>query len=68
MSISASAFVQGVVEVVGFAVAVASAEAAGSDVGGAFADDGAGVVGKAVVPFGVEAEAELPEDADEELE
>jgi hypothetical protein len=63
-----SALVKLGAEVVVCAVAVSSEEAAGADVDGAFADDGAGVVGKAVVPFGLEAFVEPPEDFDESAE
>jgi hypothetical protein len=65
---SASALIQDVVEVVVAAVAVSSEEPAGADVCGSFADDGAGVVGKAVIPLYVEAFVEAPEVVDEQAE
>jgi hypothetical protein len=67
-STSVIVLVQRVVVALGEADAVAAEEASGSDVGGAFGEDAAGVVGKGVVPFGLEAFAEAPEVGDEEGE
>ena len=50
MSMSWRALVQGVVLVVGGAVAVSAEEAAGADVGGSSFEDVARVVGKALAP------------------
>ena len=63
---SVSARFQRFVEVVVDAVPVSAEESAGSDVGGAAAEDVAGVVGKALAPFGVVGLFEA-EGADEEF-
>ena len=62
------AFVQRVVVAFVEADAVAAEESSWSDVGGAFGEDASRVVGKAVVPFVVEALGEAPEVGEEELE
>lgn len=63
-----AAFVQRVVVAFGEPDAVASEEPSWPDVGGAFREDASRVVGKAVVPFVVEALGEAPEVGEEELE
>lgn len=63
---SVIALVQALEEVVVGACSVASEESSWADVGCSFGDDGAGVVGEAVVAFGVEGVTEPPEVDDEE--
>ena len=67
-SMSWRALVQGVVLVVGGAVAVSAEEASGSDVGGSAFEDVAGVVGKAVAPCGIVGGFEAEGAVDEEAE
>ena len=68
MSTVESALVQLFVVAFGEFDAVAAEDASWADVVGSVGEDAAGVVGKAVVPLGVEALAEAPEVGDEEAE